>query len=117
MFCPRCRSGYVPGVLECDDCHVPLVEELPPEPQWEYVDLVTVYQTWDHGLFALAKSILEAEGIRHFVLGEAFFTIGNPAICGVQVQVSREDAEKARALLAGLDEADSAEEDPPSTDQ
>ncbi len=115
MFCPKCRSEYVPDVHECPDCRVPLVEALPPETVWDYVDLVTVYQTWDHGLFALAKSILEEEGIRFCASGEAFFTIGNPAL-GVRLQVSREDAEKARELLAGLDEADSVEEDPSSPD-
>lgn len=30
-WCPVCRYEYREGITECADCHVPLVEELPPE--------------------------------------------------------------------------------------
>lgn len=30
-WCPVCRNEYREGITECADCHVPLVEELPPE--------------------------------------------------------------------------------------
>ena len=29
MFCPQCRAEYLPHVLRCSDCNVPLVENLP----------------------------------------------------------------------------------------
>jgi len=32
MFCPNCRCEYRAGYAECADCHIPLVEELPPAP-------------------------------------------------------------------------------------
>ena len=40
MFCPECRCEYRPGFHECANCHVALVEQLPPLPppevrQWE----------------------------------------------------------------------------------
>jgi hypothetical protein len=31
-FCTKCRTEYVPGVMSCSDCGVPLVEALPAEP-------------------------------------------------------------------------------------
>jgi hypothetical protein len=114
MFCPKCRAEYLPEVQECPDCHEPLVEALPPEPVWDYVDLVTVYSVFDQGQLAMVKSILEAAGIRHFAQGEAFTSIGYPMFTGIRIQVAREDAEDARNLLAGLDEADAGEEDPSS---
>ena len=30
MFCPRCRCEYRLGFTECADCHVPLVDQMPP---------------------------------------------------------------------------------------
>src|SRR4051812_16634520 len=33
-FCPTCRTEYRPGVTECADCHVALVDSLPPEEPW-----------------------------------------------------------------------------------
>ena len=32
-WCPKCRNEYREGIEECADCHVPLVEELPPEEE------------------------------------------------------------------------------------
>jgi hypothetical protein len=98
MFCPKCRAEYIPGWFSCNDCDEPLVEELPPLPKWEYVDLVTVYipDKWE-GL-AIAKSLLDSAGIRYLAKGEA----GREG--PVLLQVAREDAEEARALLAELDE-------------
>lgn len=31
MWCPQCRNEYREGITECADCHVSLVDELPPE--------------------------------------------------------------------------------------
>jgi hypothetical protein len=33
MFCPECRCEYRAGFHECADCHVALVEQLPPLPE------------------------------------------------------------------------------------
>lgn len=44
-FCPNCRYEYEAGVLECPDCSVKLVAELPEEPavlEEEYVELHTL---------------------------------------------------------------------------
>lgn len=31
MYCPKCRSEFREGFVECADCLVALVENLPPE--------------------------------------------------------------------------------------
>ena len=44
MFCPICRDEFRAGFTSCNDCGVPLVEELPREPELkpvEFVDLLT----------------------------------------------------------------------------
>lgn len=32
-WCPKCKTEYRPGFDTCADCHVPLVDELPAEPE------------------------------------------------------------------------------------
>lgn len=33
MYCPVCRSEFLEGFTECNECKVPLVDVLPPEPE------------------------------------------------------------------------------------
>jgi hypothetical protein len=72
---------------------------------------VTVLETGDPGLVAVAKSLLESAGIQYFAKGEAlqnlfgwgqFGTGFNPIVGVVQLQVAAEDAEDATALLRDL---------------
>ena len=38
MFCPKCKAEYLPHVLRCSDCDMPLVERLPvahEDPEFE----------------------------------------------------------------------------------
>ena len=74
-------------------------------------DLVTVFETGDPALVALAKSLLEAEGIEFAAKGEGLqdilglgrFPGGSNVLAGpVEFQVNAEDAEKAKSLLSGL---------------
>ena len=107
MFCPKCRAEYRQGFTECADCRVPLVDVLPPEPEAEWVDLVTVLATINASTVALAKSILEDARIQFNVKGElpkAMFTIGI-----MQIQVAKDDEEEARELLDGIEEKEDNE--------
>jgi hypothetical protein len=77
MYCPKCRSEFREGFVECADCLVPLVENLPPEepePIPEYVDLEEVMTSFDIGEIAIAGSILDGHQMSYLVQGENFST-------------------------------------------
>jgi hypothetical protein len=72
---------------------------------------VTVLETGDPGVVAVAKSLLESAGIQYYAKGEALqnlFGCGqfgpgfNPIVGPVQLQVAADDAEDAKELLRGL---------------
>lgn len=111
MYCPECQVEYRAGFTECADCHVPLVETLPPEtnPPEPGLELVTVLVANNPVAIALAKSSLEQAGI-------PFNHEGDEA--GVQLwvdphihrwcrlQVARDRESEARALLEEIAKED-----------
>ena len=101
MFCPDCGTEYREGFYECADCKVPLVWELPPEPEptVDTTELVTVLETYDPTLIAVAKSLLQAVGLRCVVLGE-----GLRYVAPIRLQVESRREEEARGLLSEMDE-------------
>jgi len=67
MFCPKCEEEFSWDVLVCPTCDVDTVDRLPgPEPTPD-VELVSVLATGDAGVIALARSLLDGEGIDYFV--------------------------------------------------
>lgn len=113
MFCPKCKDEFVPGIKECPDCNVALVESLPKEmkKEYEYVELVTVF-AGDMSTTLVAKSILDDAGIKYFAKGESLqhlFGIGqlctgyNMLMGAIQIQVAKADVDVAQALLADLE--------------
>ena len=104
MFCPKCKAEYVPGVVECADCHVPLVDFLPEEPDYkdkfipEYVKLVSVYSGSDLGLVSLAKTLLDNAEIPFYVKGEQLMANRGPLV----IQVGESDVNEARGILREL---------------
>ena len=110
MFCPVCGDEFRPGFTRCNDCDVELVENPPAGIEATApFELVTVLETGDQSLVAVARSILDGAGIpciaRNETLQNLFGwgTIGtgfNAAMGPIRVQVLREDAEAAKALLA-----------------
>ena len=110
MFCPKCRREFSEGIQKCTDCMENLVEKTPGISEDNDIKLVTVLYTVDHGLTAIAKSILDGAGIWYFAKGEAIQDlfglgrIGYSVLTGpVEIQVRQEDEEVARALLEDLD--------------
>ena len=59
MFCPKCRTEYREGFSICADCNTELVDEIPPEPEPEFVDYEEVLVTYNPADIALIKSMLE----------------------------------------------------------
>ena len=119
MYCPKCRSEYVEGVRECDDCGSPLVQDLPsgaaerpPRPA-RSGDLVTVLATGNGAVITVAKSVLEDAGIPCSVKGEglqSLFGFGimgtgfNPVVGPIQIQVPSDYERDATALLQGIED-------------
>jgi hypothetical protein len=121
MFCPECGAEYQPGVTTCTDCEVELTATLPPEPEKpEWVDLVTVLRTSDEAELAVAKSLLEAEGIRCLLKAagpQGIVDFGQlsgavMAMNPIELRVRNDEADAARELLAARD-LPVAEEDLP----
>ena len=120
MFCPKCGDEYRPGFTRCADCDVDLVEKLPPTLEdAEPPELVTVLETGDQSMAAVARSVLEGANIPCIARNEklqnlfGWGSIGtgyNVAMGPIRLQVLREDEEVARALLKTgpmvLDEGD-----------
>lgn len=86
-------------------------------------DLVTVFETGDPALLALARSLLESAGIEFATRGEALqdliglgrFPGGTNLVTGpVVFQVGLDDAEKARSTLRELQRSERGEEEPPA---
>ena len=100
MFCPRCRIDYTEGITECTECGEPLVDELPPEPEGEYVDWETVLTTMDQNAVMVATSLLGDAGIPVFVKGEDLQAIMG-SVAKKEVQVMPENVAQARLLLEG----------------
>ena len=115
MFCPRCKAEYTERFTRCSDCRVALVEELPPEPEDEPLNLVTAFAIGDPVTVAIAKSLLEEAGIRYLVRGEGLqdlFALGrvgfgfNPLVGPIEIQVRKRDQQEAAQLLGHLEESD-----------
>lgn len=126
MYCPKCRVEYREGFAECSDCLVSLVPDLPqaPEPELEpEIDYVTVLETANPALLAVAKSLLRGAGIEHLALGEGLQDIigwgrmgpGNLVAGPVRIAVHRQDEAAAREFLRDLTESPEAAE--PGSDE
>jgi hypothetical protein len=111
MHCASCGKNFGPEVTECPECRIAWVEARggpPPDPT---IQLTPILETGDPGMIALAKSLLEAEGIEYLVRGENLqdlfgygrLGVGYSIVSGPAEFVVREDdAERARDVLGDL---------------
>lgn len=113
MYCPSCDERFGEDVTVCPDCGEALTPGRPGPPPDPTITLTPVFRSGDPGIIALARSLLDAEGIEHQVggegvqdlfgggrLGTGFNLIAGPAIFIVR----QEDAARAREVLRGLGE-------------
>jgi hypothetical protein len=105
MYCPECEVEYRPGFTECADCHVPLVDALPPPAEVPNPDLelVRVLEGNSSIAEAVAKMALEQAGIPFYVEGEeigvAMQAIDPHLYRWWAIQVAKDHEAEARALL------------------
>ena len=102
MCCPKCRAEFRRGFEMCADCGVPLVWELPPEPEPRAVEWVTVVESRDEGLLAVIESLLHGAGIPFVVTGRRHMTRYGHLLGPAEVKVARRDAREAVLLLQPL---------------
>lgn len=112
MFCQKCKSEYIPGIKVCPECQIDLVDELVDDTEeYEYLELQTVFGPADASAIAIAKSLLEDEGIPFYVKNEhlqELFGIGrfstgyNPIFGPELIQVAPEHKERASELLKDI---------------
>jgi hypothetical protein len=111
MYCPSCDTSIEPTDTECPACGAELDRIQPGPPPDPNIQMTPVLSTGDQAVIALAKSLLESEGIEYFVraeglqdlfgwgrLGFAYNIVAGPA----QFVVRNDDAEHARELLSDL---------------
>jgi len=105
MYCPKCRVEYVETAERCSDCGAELVAELPPAPEVEYAERVTVYTAINENLATLAAMLLDHAGIECYTQEQSGSDVFGAVSAGfpVEVQVKPEDEESARKLLTDFE--------------
>ena len=101
MFCPECKSEFIDGIEKCPECMVGLIEELPPEPEPEFVDFEEVLATYNPADIAFLKSILDSEKITYFFKGEHFQNV-RPLVDPARLMVRTDQVKIAQDLIKDL---------------
>jgi hypothetical protein len=108
-FCPTCRYEYVPGITECPDCYVDLVDSLDepksqraPVPDDDF-RLVSVGSFENYVEAEMVQLKLQSEGIESVLANDIVASTRAPGFIGgpfaVQVRVREEDAPRAAEII------------------
>lgn len=105
MWCPKCKSEYVQGIVVCPECGIALVDKLPEEELSEkkigsiqYEVLLVTYNASD---IPIIKSILDSAGITYYFHGENFILV-RPLVEPARLMVKKDEIEQAKELLKDL---------------
>jgi hypothetical protein len=101
MFCPKCKAEYRKRFYVCSDCHIALVDTLPPEPKSEFIEYVEVLGTYNPADVALIKSLLDAEDITYCFNAEHSMYV-YPGVEPTRLMVKKDEAEEAKEILKDL---------------
>jgi hypothetical protein len=106
MFCPSCKYEYIPGVTQCADCGVPLVDALesPESNPLQDVRVVSIWQGKDHSECERAGEALENAGIPFTVQDAKSSFSFLPTEPSLEIWISDADQEKARKVLLELED-------------
>ena len=88
-WCPKCRNEYREGIEECADCHVPLVEELPPEEEDSGNEFDGDFEDWVKAHPEMLQKIKESQEEKNVEEEET------PGIENRKLQVYRSSAQRA----------------------
>jgi hypothetical protein len=104
MFCPQCGAEYRSGFVECSDCQIKLVEQLPPATEGAPAGAIVTILEVDPLEYDRVQAMLEEAGIECFsARDDGMSTVmGTRLFSGVRVQVRQADAQRARRLLSQL---------------
>ena len=102
MFCPECKSEFIEGIMICPECNVKLIDELPPEPEPEFVDYKEILATYNPADIMFLKSLLDSEGIHYFFKGEHFMYV-RPLADPARLMVRTDQVEMALELLKDVE--------------
>ncbi len=102
MFCPICGSGYREGFTECSDCHVALVDQLPPEPEVEFREFVELPVRCDEVRIALIKAAFDEADLDYYFDGE-FASRLIPHPFATRLMIREDQTEEGRLKLKELD--------------
>jgi hypothetical protein len=105
MICPSCKCEYIPGVRECADCGVALVDALDAPPTNPPGDggLVSIWWGDDPGEYASVKQSLEKAGITFTDQSFAAYFIFPSLRLKNEIWVSTADQQRAEKVLLDLE--------------
>jgi hypothetical protein len=106
MFCPSCKCEYLPGVKECADCGIPLVDmlespatNLPGDGQ-----LVSLWTGEDPVQCATVKEALGKAGISFTGQASGGYAIFPSLRPRMEIWVSNLDEDKAKKILLDVED-------------
>lgn len=111
MYCPKCLYEYRDGFSSCPDCNEQLKHGSPPPKEKQrptptehlgYENYIQAMDTPDYAFVTFVRSLLDAEEIDSYLLGEHVNTI-YPMGLGIKLMVHEDQIEDAMEIIRHVD--------------